>query len=217
MLSLYKIGKGSPGMNVQFRLRTTVFFCTLSLSALLSLSHVTLASELEISAMLGQMHSSDLITDNGTAIKVDSARNIAIGIAWQESNNGQGQILLNRVSHDFTSENNTHNVIDITYAHFNGVAMLRQQYYVTTISLGVGGAYLDADYGSDKLYPSATAAIGTRYEFYKNMTIVTELRGYATLINKDDAIFCQQALCRANFDNSLWTDSTISVGIAIKY
>ena len=46
---------------------------------------------------------------------------------------------------------------------------------------------------------------------------MTELRAYATLVDKDDKIFCQQVNCNANFEDSLWTDSAITVGIAIKY
>jgi len=180
-------------------------------------SKSALANQIEISAMFGQMYSPDLIATDSSDINVDSGSNIALGIAWQKSLNGQGQVLFNRVSHDFIGENSTSNSLDITYAHFNGVALFRQQNYVTTMSLGLGGAYFDAEQGSEELYPSASIAFGTRYEVAKNIAIVTELRAYATLIDQDDAMFCQQNVCSANFDNSLWLDSSITVGIAIKY
>ena len=109
------------------------------------------------------------------------------------------------------------NQLDITYAHFNGVALFRQQNYVTTLSLGVGGAYFDAEQGSEEVYPSASISFGTRYEFEDNMALVTELRAYATLIDDEDALFCQQEVCSANFTDSLWIDSSISIGIAIKF
>ena len=198
-------------MKVTTLLKPLAIICTLLSSNSAS------ANQLEISAMLGQMVGSDLIASDNSDIDVDSARNIAIGFAWQESVNGQGQILLNHVSHDFTGQNGENDALDITYAHFNGVALFRQQNYVTTLSVGLGGAYFDADKGSEELYPSASVAFGTRYEMSKDMAIVTELRAYATLIDKDDAMFCQQETCSANFNDSLWVDSTISVGIAIKF
>ena len=64
---------------------------------------------------------------------------------------------------------------------------------------------------------SASVAFGTRYEFSKQVALVTELRAYATLIDEDDAMFCQQELCSANFKDSLWIDSSITVGIAYKF
>ena len=198
-------------MKVTTKLTSFAIICSLLSST------TALANPLEINAMFGQMYSSDLSATDNSSINVDAGSNIAIGIAWQESVNGQGQILLNRVSHDFTSENNTNDSLDIIYAHFNGVALFRQQNYVTTMSLGIGGAYFDATSGGEEVYPSATVSLGTRYEMTDNIAIVTELRGYATLIDKDDAMFCQQDICSANFENSVWIDTTISVGIAIKF
>lgn len=175
------------------------------------------ANQLEISVMVGQMFGSDLVASDNSDISTDSGSNFAIGIAWEENVNGQGQVLLNRVSHDFVGENAEKNSLDITYAHFNGVALFRQQNYVTTLSLGFGGAYFDADQGGNEVYPSASVAFGTRYEFSKQMALVTELRAYATLIDEDDAMFCQQELCSGNFKDSLWIDSSITVGIAYKF
>lgn len=183
----------------------------------LSISNAVQANQLEVSVMAGQMYGSDLVASDSSDINTDSGSNIAIGIAWQENVNGQGQVLLNRVSHDFIGENAEQSSLDITYAHFNGVALFRQQNYVTTLSLGFGGAHFDAEQGNNEVYPSASVAFGTRYEFSKQMALVTELRAYATLIDEDDAMFCQQDICSANFDNSLWIDSSIAVGIAIKF
>jgi len=176
------------------------------------------ATEFEITPFFGQMFSSDLLqADEQSTLSVDSGTNIGIAIAWQDSPNGQGQVMINSVSHDFTSElDTTNHSVDILYTHFNGVAQFRQQAYVTTVSLGLGGAYFDS-LGGKKLYPSASVAFGTRYEFSENLSFVTELRGYASLVDDEDNIFCQEDICSAKFDGSLWIDSTISIGIAVKF
>ncbi|MEH6594045.1 MAG: outer membrane beta-barrel protein [Colwellia polaris] len=198
-------------MKVNCQLIVITMLCSLIVSKTVH------ANQLELSVMVGQMFGSDLVASDNSDISTDSGSNIAIGIAWEENVNGQGQVLLNRVSHDFVGENAENNSLDITYAHFNGVALFRQQNYVTTLSLGFGGAYFDADQGGDEVYPSASVAFGTRYEFSKQVALVTELRAYATLIDEDDAMFCQQELCSANFKDSLWIDSSITVGIAYKF
>lgn len=198
-------------MKVNNRLTPLTMLCTFLLS------HAAIAKPLELSVMFGQIYGLDLVTNDNSDINTDSGNNIAVGIAWQENVNGQGQILLNRVSHNFISNNQANHELDITYVHFNGIALYRQQNYVTTLSLGLGGAYFDAKQGSEELYPSASVAFGTRYEFSQKMALVTELRAYATLVDEDDAMFCQQDICSANFSDSLWIDSSISLGIAIKF
>ena len=198
-------------MKVNNRLTPLTMLCTFLLS------HAAIAKPLELSVMFGQIYGPDLVTNDNSDINTDSGNNIAVGIAWQENVNGQGQILLNRVSHNFISNNQANHELDITYVHFNGIALYRQQNYVTTLSLGLGGAYFDAKQGSEEVYPSASVAFGTRYEFSQKMALITELRAYATLVDEDDAMFCQQGICSANFSDSLWIDSSISLGIAIKF
>lgn len=176
------------------------------------------ATDFEFSTFLGQMYSSDLTdTAAGNALSVDAGGNFGIAVAWQDSPSGQGQIMLNVVSHDFQSNaNNQDYSLDIMYAHFNGIAQFRQQNYVTTISLGLGGAYFDSNI-SEELYPSATVAFGTRYEFSDRIAFFTELRGYASLVDDTDDMFCENEICHAQFEDSLWMESNISIGLAIKF
>lgn len=176
------------------------------------------AATFEITPYVGQMFSSDLREPASVeAISVDSGTNFGIGVAWYDSPKGQGQVLLNHVSHNFSSKatGNKHKM-SVTYAHFNGVALFRQNKYVTTLALGLGGAYFKTD-ESTNLSPSATVAVGTRYEFSNNLAFVTELRGYASLVKEDDSSFCANDICSAQFKGAAWLDTSISVGLAYKF
>lgn len=186
--------------------------------AVLSCSFSVTATDFEVTALFGKMYGSDLQSSDGQSdIAVDNSGNFGLAIAWQDSPNGQGQILLNKTSHDFNSElDNSTRSLDITYAHFNGVAQFRQQHYVTTVSLGLGGAYFESD-NSEDLYPSASIAFGTRYEISNNIALVTELRGYASIVDEKDNTFCSGEICHAKFNDTLWIDSNISIGIAVKF
>lgn len=96
------------------------------------------------------------------------------------------------------------------------VAQFRQRNYVTTVSLGLGGAYFQTD-NKDEAYPSLTIAFGTRYELSKNFAIVTELRGYASYIEDDNQLFCQETSCHALLEESMWLEGTVSVGFAFSF
>lgn len=187
-------------------------------SVLLLLPFTSHARDIEITPFIGQMFSADLInSQNGTDLVVTDDKNYGLAIAWQDSPNGQGQILLNTVSHDFVSSSDLQeHSFDITYLHFSGVTQLKQQNYVTTISLGIGATYFETD-SKDEIYPSLTMAFGTRYELSKNVALVTELRGYASYIEEDNQLFCQESICHALIEDGLWLDGSISVGLAIKF
>lgn len=172
----------------------------------------------EITPFIGYGVSDDLKTTSGSdTISVSNDANFGLALAWQDTPNGQGMIMLSTVSHDFSdSANNTEQTLDIIYAHFNGVAQFRQHNYVTTVALGAGGAYFNADNG-DGFYPSLTAAIGTRYEIEKNLSIVTEIRAIASLTDQDEDFFCQNEVCGTEFDGALWLETNLTVGVAYKF
>ncbi len=181
-------------------------------SLLTLLSYNTYSNEYEITPFVGYTYSDSL-----AATSPSDDRNYGIAFSWQDSPNGQGSVLINYVSHDYQSatDNLTHS-FDIIYAHFSGVAQFRQQDYVTTVSLGIGGAYFDTENNTD-IYPSLTAAIGTRYEFSDALALVTELRGYASLTDKDNNLFCNANVCSAQFEDATWVETNLSVGIAYRF
>jgi len=176
------------------------------------------ATEVEITPFIGKMNGSDLtIPDSSTSISVDSATHFGIGIAWQESPNGQGQILINYASHEFqTGDENPTRSVDIIYAHFNGIALFEQRNYLTTVSVGLGAARFSSDGGSE-ISPSFTAAIGTQYKISNESSIVTELRGYASLMKDGDTLFCQNEVCAAEYDDSPWISTSIAIGYSYKF
>jgi hypothetical protein len=187
-------------------------------AAVLLLPFSTSARDIEITPYIGQMFSSDLVnSENSENLIVDDASNYGLAIAWQDSPNGQGQILFNTVRHDFISSADLlEHSFDVTYLHFSGVTQLKQQNYVTTVSLGFGGTHFKTD-DKDEIYPSLTIAFGTRYELSKSFAIVTELRGYASYIADDNQLFCQGTTCHALLEDGIWLEGTVSVGFAFKF
>lgn len=172
---------------------------------------------IEITPYFGQMFANDFIDENDDELSVDSSDSIGLGIAWKDGPNGLGQILITSTKHDFDNNFGSKSEMDVIYAHFNGVAQFRHQNYVTLVSIGVGGAYYDVDGGHDDVFPSLTAALGTKYQIDENFAIVTELRGYATLTDEDSDLFCQGESCLGEFDNALWFETSISLGVSYSF
>jgi len=212
--SLYR-----KGNEMRQSLKSAKFFFIIVMSTAAMLVPLsTYARDLEVTPFIGQMASSDLIsTQDGLDLAVNNATNYGLAIAWQDSPKGQGQILFNTVNHDFISKADLQeHSFDVTYLHFSGVAQFKQRYYVTTVSLGVGGTYFDTE-NKEEIYPSLTIAFGTRYELSRTFAIVTELRGYASYIEEDNQLFCEGATCHALLEKSMWLEGSISVGFAVKF
>lgn len=204
---------------MQTSLKPASFICCIVISALtLLLPFSTYAGGVEITPYVGQMISSDLISSqDGSDLAVDGASNYGLAIAWKDSPNGQGQILFNTVSHDFISSSDLQeHSFDVSYLHFSGITQLKRQNYVTTVSLGIGGTYIETD-NKDEIYPSLTFALGTRHELSKSFAIITELRAYASYIEDDNQLFCQGTTCHALIEDSLWLEGSFSVGFAFKF
>ncbi|WP_448211360.1 hypothetical protein [Colwellia sp. MEBiC06753] len=171
----------------------------------------------EITPYLGYMIGSDIAEADGSDIELSKDAHYGLAFSWQDSPSGQGQILVNYVAHDFDSATTQSNEeLKVLYAHFSGVAQFRERNYITTFSIGLGGAYMDGG-DNTEIYPSATAALGTRYEFSPSFSVFTELRAYATLTDEDDDLFCKNDVCAAQFDNALYFDTSLSVGLAFSF
>lgn len=195
------------------------FKVILTLCLSLIMSSTALAADLEITSLIGYTFSPKLNnSDNTASLPSTDEPNIALGLSWKDSNAGQGQVLINYISRDFTdnTDQSIHS-FDTVYAHFNGVGFFKERNYITTVGMGIGMTYFKSDYDS-VFYPSINVSVGTRYEFSKNLALITELRAYATLTKDDDTLFCQnESTCVAHFDSSIWIDSQISIGIAYRF
>lgn len=185
---------------------------------LLSFSQHATATEFEIMPLVGYTFSPDLNNgENTNSIPTTDEQNFGLAFSWQDSAKGQGQILVNYVSRDFTNDvTQTTHSFDTLYAHFNGIAFFKEKSYTTTVGIGVGATYFDTDY-DDAIYPSFTASLGTRYEFSDNLALITEIRAYATIAKDDDRTFCNEDTCLAQFDSGIWVDAQASIGIAYRF
>lgn len=176
------------------------------------------AAELEVTTFIGKTFSPDLLNDDYSA-KISSSNepNFAVAFAWQDSATGQGQILVNYISRDFTDTiDGSRHSFDTVYTHFSGVSHFKDREYITTVGLGVGATYFNSDFDS-AFYPSLTFAVGTRYNYSNELVFITELRGYATLTDSDDTLFCKNGSCVAQFDRSVWFDTQVSIGLAYTF
>ena len=176
------------------------------------------ATEFELTPIIGYNFSPDLANATSSdTFSTSNEFNLGLALAWQDTPTGQGQVLINYISRDFTSDiDQSSHSFDTLYTHFSGVALFKERDYVTTVSLGIGATYFKSDFDNE-ISPSLTAAVGTRYQLSDKLTVVTELRAYATLTDDDNNLFCQDNACVAHFDSAIWFDSQITVGLTYKF
>lgn len=176
------------------------------------------AVEFEVTPLVGHNFSPDLTnSDNSNTLSTTNEPNLGLALSWKDSPKGQGQLLVNYISRDFNSETSQSTLsFDTIYTHFSGISFFKERYYITTFGIGIGTTYFNSDFDS-AIYPSFTAAIGTRYEFSDNLAFITELRTYATLTDDDDTLFCESDTCHAQFDGAIWIDGQFSIGLSYSF
>ncbi len=184
----------------------------------LTFTQFSTATEFEIMPIVGYNFSPTLDSgDSSSTLTTTDEPNFGLAFSWQDSPTGQGQILVNYISRDFTDKvSQSTSSFDTVYTHFSGVAFFKEKGYTTTVGLGLGATYFDSDF-DEVIYPSLTASVGTRYEFSDNLVFITELRAYATLVKDSETLFCENDSCLAHFDGALWFDSQISIGLAYSF
>lgn len=171
----------------------------------------------EVTPYLGNVFASDFVDASSEELAVEKGNSVGLGIAWKDGPHGLGQVLIMSTSHEFDTNTGTTGNMDVIYAHFNGIAQFKQSNYTTTVSIGLGGAYYDVENGKDDIFPSFTAALGTKYQLSQQFAFVTELRSYVTLTDEDNELFCQADNCLAEFEDSLWIETAISVGVTYSF
>lgn len=188
------------------------------LTLIISVNLTSFANAEEITLFGGKAYASNLSGLEAQNITVESSGIAGFAYAWNNGPRGQGQIIISRTSHDFIGNNNLLTSFDVTHAHFNGVAHFRQRHYLTTVSLGLGGSQFKVeDYGDD-IRPSITAALGTRYQLSEQLSIVTELRAYMVFVDNESAVFCSSNdNCLANFDDTFWNNTSLTLGLAYRF
>lgn len=190
---------------------------------MISSSNLAHSTEFEITPMLGYTYSPDLVNaERSGDTSVSNNANFSLALAWQETSTqrkpsqGQGQVLINYVNRDFTDSTGTSHDFDTLYTHFSGVTFIEEPSYITTFGVGVGAAHFNSDY-DNATYFSLTTAIGTRHNISNNLSFITEVRAYATLVDEDEQLFCQSGTCFAYFNGSFWLDTNISLGVAYSF
>jgi hypothetical protein len=130
---------------------------------------------------------------------------------------GQGRIMYNQSTRRFVGAwNNSFDDRLITrYLHFGGVAFYRDGNQITTFDLGIGGLqFVSEQSGYDTINaPSIASGVAARYYLSDYFGVQVEGRVYASLVDAEDALFCQAESCQARFKNDFWLDSQVTLGI----
>eukprot|EP00487_Bulimina_marginata_P002865 TRINITY_DN1660_c0_g1_i2.p1 TRINITY_DN1660_c0_g1~~TRINITY_DN1660_c0_g1_i2.p1 ORF type:complete len:118 (-),score=10.96 TRINITY_DN1660_c0_g1_i2:179-532(-) len=87
------------------------------------------ANDFEITSLLGYNFSPKLTSvDKAISIPTTDDPNFAFAFSWKDSATGQGQILVNYISRDFTDNiDQSKHSFDTLYAHFNGLAFIKKE------------------------------------------------------------------------------------------
>ncbi|MGS0680968.1 outer membrane protein [Shewanella sp. 125m-7] len=161
-------------------------------------------------------------SDEAGKVKIAEAQNYGVMLGFTTKDPGNVYLLYSHQSTDLkTSDNFSPNVItsmDVDYFHVGGslyFPMKSVKPYVTT-SLGLthmrpGGAF------SNETRFSMALGGGIEYQATEAFSLFAEVKGYATFINADNALFCGNDGCIWNIQSDIMWQGQANIGASFKF
>ncbi|WP_299801818.1 outer membrane beta-barrel protein [uncultured Shewanella sp.] len=155
-------------------------------------------------------------------VKVAESQNYGVMLGFTTKDPGNVYLLYSHQSTDLkTGDNFSPSVItsmDVDYFHVGGSLYFPMQSvkpYITT-SLGLtsmrpGGAY------SNETRFSVAIGGGVEYQATEAFSVFAEVKGYATFINADNALFCGNNGCLWNIQSDIMWQGQANIGASFKF
>jgi hypothetical protein len=155
-------------------------------------------------------------------VKIDDSSSYGVIIAWPFDNKRQGEILLSHYESElipaslltpYTSD------LSVTYLHLGGNVPLSNGPVPFWLSGGFGITRFSPDEKQldDETKLSVNLGFHSTLQLNKRIAIRLGARVYATFIDSDSAMFCDDNNCKIAVSSDLWLQSELSAGLTFTF
>ncbi len=169
-----------------------------------------------------EFDNTDQNTQLNQEVEVQESGHFGVMIGANVDTNAASQanayLLFSRQSTELTGGDNftSNHLIDLSvdYWHFGGSLYFAKEHikpYVT-VSAGVTRLSPDGDYSNESRFSMALGA-GFEYQVTQNLALFADARGYATFVNSDNALFCENNQCQWHINADLMWQAQVNAGV----
>lgn len=108
--------------------------------------------------------------------------------------------------------------LEVNYFHLGGTLYFpngKLKPYITA-SAGLTQLRPNKEYSSETHYSMGIGG-GVAYEVTQNVSVFADVRGYATFLNSDSGLFCNQANCVWQITGDLMWQSQVNIGFEVAF
>ena len=155
-------------------------------------------------------------------VKIDDSSSYGVIIAWSYDNKRQGELLLSHYKSALSPASlltpNT-NDLSVTYLHIGGNVPLSNGLVPFWFSGGVGITHFSPDEQKldDETKFSANIGVHSKFKLSNSIAIRLGARLYATFLDADSAMFCDDNSCKIAISSDIWTQSELSLGLTFTF
>jgi len=155
-------------------------------------------------------------------VEIDDSSSFGMIIAWPFDNNRQGELLLSHYESElipaslltpYTSD------LSVTYLHLGGNVPLSNGLVPIYFSGGFGITHFSPDEKQfdDETKLSVNLGFHSRLQINKRIAIRLGARFYATFLDSNSAMFCDDNSCEIAISSDIWVQSELSAGLTYTF
>ena len=155
-------------------------------------------------------------------IEIDDSSSYGVIVAWPYDNKRQGELLISHYESElipaslltpYTSD------LSVTYLHLGGNVPLSNGLVPFWFSGGLGITHFSPDEKKldDETKFSVNLGFHSKLALTDNIAIRLGARVYATFLDSDSAMFCDDNSCKIAISSDMWVQSELSAGLTFTF
>ncbi len=155
-------------------------------------------------------------------LEIDDSSSYGVILAWPYDNKRQGELVISHYESElipaslltpYTSD------LAVTYVHLGGNVLLSRGIVPFGFSGGVGVTHFSPDQIDldDETKLSVNICFHSQLDLTDRIAIRLGARVYATFLDSDSAIFCNEDVCNVTISSDMWLQSELSAGLTFTF
>lgn len=155
-------------------------------------------------------------------VDIDDSSSFGVIVAWPYDNKRQGELLISHYESElipanlltpYTSD------LAVTYLHIGGNVPFSNSLIPVWFSGGFGVTHFspEAKELDDETKLSVNLGLYSKLQLNDRIAIRLGARVYATLIDSQDALFCDNNSCKIAISSDMWVQSELSAGLTFTF
>jgi hypothetical protein len=164
----------------------------------------------------------DMSESQSLEIEIDEGSSFGVIVAWPYDNKRQGELLISHYESElipasllspYTSD------LSVTYLHIGGNVPLSNSLVPFWFSGGFGVTHFSpkAKELDDETKLSVNLGFYSKLQLNDRIAIRLGAKVYATLIDSQDALFCDKNTCKIAISSDMWVQSELSAGLTFTF